>query len=400
MALAWLRAAQAGGMMFASLALGGYLLLSSPPASALAGDRSAGDLTLLLVGRDVSYCAPHTPCENQDSEQARRSANTDTLMLVRFSPQRVEVVSIPRDTQVGEFDPARRQGLQKVNNQYAQGGPAQLLAAVGELMNESVNYYAVVQVAAAGRIIDALGGLDVTAPRDIDFTDNAAGVRLQLPAGQHHLRGEDAVTYLRLRRGFGDDYGRIDNQKLALIQLGERLQSPQGLRALPTLLSELSRMETNLDPAFVQRALRTRPPQLTFSTLPVEEIPGSSNLLPLTQGDLGSGGSGAGGAAFADLAGLRLEVIDASGVPGLGAAVAGALAGHGLPATLSEAPVRPSSAVSTVTRVAEAEALAALLALPKLQGLRQPAPYSGVAVILGRDAAAHFSYLFRMQRNP
>lgn len=390
MRLAWLRAVQAGGMMFASLALGGYLLLSSPPASALAGERNAGDLTVLLVGRDVSYCAPHTPCEDQDSEQSRRSANTDTLMLVRFSPQRVEVVSIPRDTQVGEFDPGRRHGLQKINNQYAQGGPAQLLAAVGELMNEPVRYYAVVQVAAAGRIIDALGGLDVTAPRDVDFTDNAAGVRLQLPAGQHHLRGEDAVTYLRLRRGFGDDYGRIDNQKLALIQLGERLQSPQGLRALPTLLSELSRMETNLDPAFVQRALRARPPQLTFSTLPVEEMPGTSNLRPLA----------APPAALADLAGLRLEVVDASGVPGLGAAVAGALEGFGLPASLSEAPVRSSSAVSTVTRPAEAEALADLLALPKLQGLRQPAPYSGVAVILGRDAAQHFSYLFRMQRNP
>lgn len=397
MALAWLRAAQAGGMMFASLALGGYLLLSSPPASALAGERSAGELTLLLVGRDVSYCAPHTPCEDQDSEQARRSANTDTLMLVRFSPQRVEVVSVPRDTQVGEFDPGRRHGLQKVNNQYAQGGPAQLLAAVGELTNGPVHYYAVVQVAAAARIIDALGGLDVTAPRDVDFTDNAAGVSLQLPAGQHHLRGEDAVTYLRLRRGFGDDYGRIDNQKLALIQLGERLQSPQGLRALPTLLAELSRMETNLDPAFVQRALRARPPQLTFSTLPVEEIPGSSNLRPLAQG---APVPTAGSAALADLDGLRLEVIDASGVPGLGAAVAGALAGYGLPATLSEAPVRASSAVSTVTRTAEAEALADLLTLPKLQGLRQPAPYSGVAVILGRDAATHFSYLFRTQRNP
>ena len=242
---------------------------------------SLPSFTLLLAGRDIIYCYYHQPCKDQNQRKGViQSANTDTVMLIKVQGSRVNVLSIPRDTNVGVFRPRASAAAQKINSKYWEGGPEALVSAVETVTGEHVDNYLIVRTDEVARVIDALGGLDVTIPAGgIEWIDKAAGVNLQLAAGAHHLAGQEAVWYLRVRKGFGDDYGRIDHQKQALSQLASKLTTARGLSALPTIFSVMRGVESNLDPAILQTAEPILSQlKLSFATLPTQDIPGSFNL--------------------------------------------------------------------------------------------------------------------------
>ncbi|CAM3606003.1 LCP family protein [Deinococcus saxicola] len=397
--LARLRAFQTFGLSLAALTLGGLALLQGAGgASRLAlGAGTAPQFTVLLAGRDIVYCYYHQPCKDQDNPVgALEPPNTDTLMLVRVDGSRVRVLNIPRDTNVGPFDPEERPSIQKVNSRYGSGGPEALTRAVETVVGERVDSYVVIRTDYAERVIDALGGLDVTVPEGgIEWVDNAAGVNLKLAAGPHHLDGKDAVLYLRVRKGFGDDYGRIDHQKQALAQLAAKLRSPRGLAALPTLLGGIGNgVETNADPELLT-ALRPYLSnlKLSFATLPTDTIRGSFNLAVNRKGlEKLWGGQPTPATPTPD---VKVSVVDASGA-GLGGAVQRALGTLGYARVqVRVAPEsREASQVFTDQDVADAGALADLLGVPRLQGERFPVEAGEVGILLGVDAREHLAALF------
>ena len=279
----WLRPLQLAALTLAGLCGGGYyaLSVSGQGSGAVVLSGSLPNFTLLLAGRDVIYCYYHQPCKDQDQRKGViQTANTDTLMLVKVRSKRVSVLSIPRDTNVGEFNPRESAAAQKVNGKYWEGGPQALVNAVETITGERVDNYLIVRTEEAARVIEALGGLDVNVPKGgIEWIDKAADVNLQLSAGPHHLGGQEGVWYLRVRKGFGDDYGRIDHQKQALSQLASKLTTARGLSALPTILSVMNGLETNLDPGLLQSVQPVLSQfKLNFATLPTDTIPRSFNL--------------------------------------------------------------------------------------------------------------------------
>ncbi len=392
----WIRALQLSALSAAFLCGGGYYALSTSGAqsSSVLLSGSLPNFTLLLAGRDVIYCYYHQPCKDQNQRQGViQTANTDTLMLVKVQGSRVNVLSIPRDTTVGEFDRRKPPAEQKVNGRYWDGGPQALVSAVETITGERVDNYLIVRTEEAARVINALGGLDVTVPAGgIEWVDTAAGVNLKLSAGPHHLEGQEAVWYLRVRKGFGDDYGRIDHQKQALSQLAGKLTTPRGLAALPTILSVLRGLETDLDPAIVQ-ALRPSAAglKLSFATLPTTTIPRSFNLA-VDRDQLARIWGDRGAAEPADRVTVLLQ--DASGA-GLGAQLEEALHALGYPLVqLTTAPQSGEhSQVFTQSDVKVAQNLADQLNLPLLQGERFPVQPGQVGVLLGSDASSLFAAL-------
>lgn len=395
------RAMQGFGLSLAALTLGGLAVLSTPGSAGQAALSADGlpHFTLLLAGRDIVYCYYRTPCRDQDQRSGLlQPPNTDTLMLIRVDGARVNVLNIPRDTNVGDFDPALKWAEQKVNSRYWAGGPQALTQAAETITGERVDAYMVVRTDYVARVIDALGGLDVTVPQGgIEWVDQAAGVDLKLPAGNHHLDGEQAVLYLRVRKGFGDDYGRIDHQKQALTQLAGRLRSAQGLAALPTILGGVGNgVETNADPAWLPALLpHLGDLKLSFATLPTTPIPGTFNLAVNREALArvwGTGGAAVGGAGTAagtapSLPDVTVRVVDASGA-GLGPALERALRtlGYGRVSVRAAPQSGEASQVFTGQDVEAASQLADTLGLPRLQGERFPVEAGEVGILLGDDA--------------
>ncbi|MBZ9713843.1 LCP family protein [Deinococcus multiflagellatus] len=402
--LAGLRALQAFGLTLSTLSLAAFALLSGagPVSAAPVAGGQAPHFTVLIAGRDIVYCYYQQPCKNQDQRTGLvQPPNTDTVMLVKVDGAQVRVLNIPRDTNVGPFDRFKSVAQQKVNSQYFAGGPEALTRAVETITGERVDSYVIVRTDYVARVIDALGGLDVTVPEGgIEWVDKAAGVNLKLAPGPHHLQGEEAVLFLRVRKGFGDDYGRIDHQKQALTQLAARLKSPQGLAALPTILGGIGNgVETNADPNLLA-ALRPYLGRLklSFATLPTDEIRGTFNLA-VNRERLAALWNDAPPAQ--DQPGARVQVVDASGAA-LGEPLARALRALGFPnVTVTPAPEsNEASQVFTGEAVQDANLLAEALNLPRLQGERFPVSAGEVGVFLGQDARTALAALAGLQAAP
>ncbi len=407
---AW-RAWQLSGLTLCALSLGGYLVLNAPGSEArrvmasLPGQ--APHLTLLLAGRDIVYCAPYTPCKDQDSRKVWQPPNTDSVMLVKIDGTRINVLSLPRDTNVGPYDRNKGLAAQKINSQYWTNGLTGLSSAVEQITGERVDYTMVVRTDYVARVIGALGGLDVSVPdvaaygntgkRGIQFDDNAANLHVHLEPGPHHLGGAQAVAYLRMRKGVGDDYGRIDHQKQALSQLVGKLKTPAGLTAaLPVIISGLGNgVDTNADAGLVQSLTPALSQfRLSFATLPTTEIPGTFNLAvdPVALAKLWNTGA-APQDATADTA-VSVQVEDASG-KGLGTRFVKALqlAGYSKVQLHTVAASPEHTQVFTQTEARAAESLADLLNVSRLQGMRFPVASGEVGVLLGEDANALYAAL-------
>ena len=391
------RAWQVFGLSLSALSLGSYALLTSGSGAAPVVAGEVPQMTLLLAGRDVVYCYYRQPCKNQDQrENLYQTPNTDTLMLVKISRSGIDVLNIPRDTNVGDYDYQTPAADQKVNGKYWSGGPQALTRAVEEITGEKVDSYVIVRTDYVERVIDALGGLDVNVPEPgIEWVDQAAGVNLKLAPGKHHLGGKEGVWFLRVRKGFGDDYGRIDHQKQALAQLAGRLKSPQGLAALPTILGGVGDgVETNVDPALLSGLVpHLSSLKLRFATLPTDTIRGSYNLAVNRERLAQVWGQG-GAALGVEDPEVRVKVWDASGAD-LGPRLVQALGVLGYHDTeVQTLPgSREASQVLTGPDVAAASHLADTLNLPRLQGERFPVAAGEVGILLGSDAAQSLAAL-------
>ena len=408
------RAWQLSGLTLAMLSLAGYAVMSRPGGEArrvlasLPGQ--APHLTLLLAGRDIVYCAPYTPCKDQDTRKVWQPPNTDSIMLVKVDGTRVNVLSIPRDTNVGPFDPRKGVASQKINSQYWTGGLDGLSSAVEQITGERVDYAVVVRTDYVARVIGSLGGLDVTVPdvvsygdpkkRGIQFDDNAANLHVHLTPGAHHLDGPQAVAYLRMRKGLGDDYGRMDHQKQALNQLISRLKTPAGLAAaLPVILGGLGNgVDTNADTGLIENLTPFLSQfRLNFATMPTTEIKGTFNLA-VDQAALsklwGSQVQDPGTPTSDAKATITVRIMDASG-KAIGPRFVRALqqAGYAKVELETTTASREHTQVFTQTEASAAETLADLLNVSRLQGIRFPIQSGEVGVLLGEDASSMYAAL-------
>lgn len=165
-----------------------------------------------------------------DKSEARSSSGTfdgtfrtDSMILARIDPKEKEVtlVSVPRDTRVT----LEGHGEQKINAAYAFGGASLAVDTVSELAGVPISHYAEIDFDGFKAVVDALGGVDVNVPMEIN--DSRAGGHVS--AGQQTLNGEQALILCRSRHAY-DDYGdgdalRAANQRMVLSAIMKKLMS-------------------------------------------------------------------------------------------------------------------------------------------------------------------------------
>jgi polyisoprenyl-teichoic acid--peptidoglycan teichoic acid transferase len=171
---------------------------------------------------------------------------TDTMMLLRFNPETKKVVmlSIPRDTRIE----IPGHGVGKINEANANGGPALGAKTVSQLLGGvGVDRYVTINVQGVQALVDALGGVTVTVPKDMKYRDDSQHLYVNLKAGKQHMNGEQALQLLRFRHDELGDIGRVQRQQMVIRALTDQTLNPGTIARLPQILSVIrEHIDTNL----------------------------------------------------------------------------------------------------------------------------------------------------------
>ncbi len=154
---------------------------------------------------------------------------SDTTILLHLSADRKHAygVSIPRDLMVPRPECRSKDGKSTVaaasidqwNAAYAVGGPACTIKQFEKLTNIRVNHFVVVDFQGFKGMVDALGGVSVCVPKEV----NDPIGRIYLPAGSYEVTGNQALNYVRVRHSIGTvdtgDIGRMKRQQAFLASM-------------------------------------------------------------------------------------------------------------------------------------------------------------------------------------
>ncbi|MCD8316174.1 MAG: LCP family protein [Eggerthellaceae bacterium] len=181
---------------------------------ALESTVSGGPFYMVLLGTDSSE-------EREEYEDYGDAYRTDSMMLLRIDPteKKVTCISIMRDLQVNLGD----YGTQKINAAYTFGGASLAIQTISELADVPISHYAEINFDGFKEIVDAIGGIEVNVPIEIN-DDDAGGL---LDAGLQTLNGDQALILCRSRYAFeeygsGDEY-RAANQRLVISAIASKI---------------------------------------------------------------------------------------------------------------------------------------------------------------------------------
>jgi LCP family protein required for cell wall assembly len=187
--------------------------------------------TVLLLGSDARPKGSKEPGANPGGP-----SRSDTIMLWRVGAGHAARLSIPRDTVVD----IPGHGPDKINAAYAYGGAALSIRTISDYLGIPINHLVEVSFENFPKLIDALGGVDVTTGRvcsEINGGVRNGGQTLRLPAGTHHLSGKQALVLARTRHNLcnpaEDDLTREKRQQQILSGMKDALLSPLSFFRLP-----------------------------------------------------------------------------------------------------------------------------------------------------------------------
>ncbi len=179
-------------------------------------------------------------------------ADAIRIARVDFVTPKVSVLSMPRDLWVQIPDISDHYNIThgKLNQAYFYGGPGMgyytgpgggpgLLARTLDLnFGLRADHYGAVNMQTFVKIVDAVGGIDVYLPTDVDgrpIDDRTADMGY-FTAGQHHFTGDEALRFSRIRKKY-NDFTRMDHQNMVICALKSKLTSPSVLPKIPKIIA-------------------------------------------------------------------------------------------------------------------------------------------------------------------
>lgn len=198
------------------------------------------------------------------------SGLSDCIMIVSVNTEtkQVKLLSIMRDSLV-RIEKNGKTSFGKINAVY-QRGAAQSIRAINRNFGTDISDYVTVNFFGLAKIIDALGGVDITLTDEeiadlgpkrptINFYigEICAGLGVDpkdyylTKSGTQHVNGVQAVAYSRIRYvrntwGGSDDFGRTDRQRYVLEQLFTAAKTMPKSRCLSLIKTALPCIETSL----------------------------------------------------------------------------------------------------------------------------------------------------------
>jgi polyisoprenyl-teichoic acid--peptidoglycan teichoic acid transferase len=198
-------------------------------------------VNILVLGIDLPLDLPDGASSNDVF-----AGRSDTMLLVHLDPdtQSVNVLSIPRDTQVDIPD----LGIEKINYANAAGGAKLSAQVVSQNLNGvSIDRYVRVSTGAFREMVDLVGGIEVYVPERMEYEDQTQKLKIDLQPGHQLLNGAQAEQFARFRNDLNGDIGRVQRQQQVIRALREKISSPAMITRIPQAV-ELFReyIDTNL----------------------------------------------------------------------------------------------------------------------------------------------------------
>lgn len=254
---------KAGKRIFALLLIAGIAVLGgkvytkvqqstqkSVSIAAAAGDLAADALqNLSEMGETISEQVTDTHVTFLLTGIDSALGGSDVIMLASLDLETgsVRVLQIPRDTFVNRQGStshkinaiyssaaakARKTG--KSADEAAEAGNRALRAFLETSFGITIDHYISVNTEGLRKIVDAVGGVDLTVPQDLNYDDESQDLHIHLKKGKQHLDGSGAEQFVRYRSGYQTaDYGRMDAQKIFLSAFFHKIKTEF---TLPTLI--------------------------------------------------------------------------------------------------------------------------------------------------------------------
>ena len=210
--------------------------------------------------------APETlPPDDHDEEvynllicgHDRVGDNTDVNLLISFNTSNLtaNIMQIPRDvnatlspysdyeirpiinsifgyckTAETVSDPYMQSKMDKFEVGSDMRGIAGFAAYLERNMCVKIHYYAVMDLTQFANIVDALGGVEMNVPFDLDYDDHDQNLSIHIKAGEQLLDGATAEGIVRYREGFIlADIARGNMQKMFMAALVKTIQSKMNI---------------------------------------------------------------------------------------------------------------------------------------------------------------------------
>jgi LCP family protein required for cell wall assembly len=179
---------------------------------------------------------------------------SDVIRVVRvdFVKPKVTVLAMPRDLWVEIPEIEEPYGIThgKLNQAYFYGTPgmgyydgpgagAGLLARTLDLnFDLLVDHYGAVSMQTFVKMVDAVGGIDIYLPTDVDGTpvDDKTEDMGYFYAGQQHFTGDQALRFSRIRKRY-NAFTRTSNQNMVLCALKDKVTSPAVVPKIPQIIN-------------------------------------------------------------------------------------------------------------------------------------------------------------------
>ena len=236
---------------------------SAPPPAPLPD----GTINVLVIGSDTRTLGA-------------LDGRSDVITLVQLSGdrKRVNMVSVARDTAVDL--PGGGRG--KINEAYARKGPAGLVEVVSALLDVKITYTLETNFGSWVTISDLLGGFTV----QNRFASDSS--KIYFPKGPIFLKGRQALTYVRERKGLPNgDLDRTERHRAALTAILQRLHdlAVKDPKVLAKLVPNLY-AQTRANGLTVQQAVGMIPLVVSLTAAQVTSV-----MVPVTGFGTINGGS-------------------------------------------------------------------------------------------------------------
>ncbi len=213
----------------------------------------------------------------------------DVIRLVRvdFVNARVTILEVPRDLWVAIPEISDHYDIThgKLNQSYLYGnkglgyydgpgqGPGLLARTLSLNFGAQPDHYIAVNMKTFEAIVDAVNGIDVYLPYDVEVFTPEYPDGYGVEAGQHHFDGQTALWVARIRQ-YGT-FSRAENQNIIMCALRRKLLSPAIVPAVPQLIQDFQRyVQTDLSPAQINQlaclATQMDGTNVVFASFPME----------------------------------------------------------------------------------------------------------------------------------